>query len=442
MTRRFTKSTTALHDEVALRSRKMRITLNRTSQLLLVAPFSLLAASLITACGTLTVDFVYVSSAKAAGANNYGEIDVFEINSESGRMRTIPTSPFPSGGRNPVAEAASPDNADLYVVNQDDNTIVQFIIGTDGKLYPQNTVDTPGVFPLAVATAGSFLFVADTFQPLPTCSTASPCSGSLAVFPILTATEAGALTPAQPPDTLGSPVVNTAISADYWPLNLPSSLTDVLMPTSVATASSGAYVFVTAYDITSEAATPAPTTGGYIFGFAVNSNGTLNPLNGGVPFPAGLHPSAVAASPEGNYVYVTDSTLNRVFSFSLNAGVLAPVSGSPFATGNQPSALVVDATGKYVFVTNSLDSNLTVYSSANGVLSALGTSVTGTQPVAVGIDPSLNQYVFTANFLGNTVTGFQLNGTTGNLLNSQLSPYPTNANPTAVAAIPHGKPKA
>ncbi len=99
-------------------------------------------------------------------------------------MRQIPTSPFPSGGRNPVAEAVSSDNTNLYVVNEDDNTIVQFIIGSDGKLYPQNTVNTPGVFPMAVSVAKSYLFVADTYQPLATCSPASPCSGSVAVFPI------------------------------------------------------------------------------------------------------------------------------------------------------------------------------------------------------------------------------------------------------------------
>ncbi len=102
----------------------------------------------MTACSTLTVDFVFVTSAKAAGTNNYGEVDVFEVNSESGQMRQIPTSPFPSGGRNPVAEAVSSDNTNLYVVNQDDNSIVQFIIGNDGKLYPQNTVNTPGIYPL------------------------------------------------------------------------------------------------------------------------------------------------------------------------------------------------------------------------------------------------------------------------------------------------------
>ena len=91
----------------------MRMKLNKSSQLLLVSAVSLLVASVLTACGTLTVDFVYVTSAKAAGPNSYGEVDVFEVNSESGFMRPIKTSPFPSGGRNPVAEAVSPDDTNL-----------------------------------------------------------------------------------------------------------------------------------------------------------------------------------------------------------------------------------------------------------------------------------------------------------------------------------------
>ena len=162
----------------------MRMKFSRSSQLVLVAAASLVAASLITACETLTVDFVFVASTRAAGANNYGEIDVFEINSESGRMRQIPTSPFPSEGRNPVAEAVSADDQNLFVVNHDDNTIVQFIIGNDGKLYPYNTVNTPGIFPLAIATSKSNVFVVDTYQPLPLCSPADPCSGSIAVYPL------------------------------------------------------------------------------------------------------------------------------------------------------------------------------------------------------------------------------------------------------------------
>jgi DNA-binding beta-propeller fold protein YncE len=411
-------------------TRKMRMKFNNPIQLLAISAASLLAAFFLSACGTLTVDFVYVSSARAAGPNNYGEIDVFEINSESGRMRQIPTSPFPSGGRNPVAEAVSPDEADLYVVNRDDNTIVQFIIGSDGKLYGQNTVNTPGIFPVAVTVAGKYLYVVNTYQPLPTCSPASPCSGSVAVFPILTAEQAAALKPSQPANTLGPPRVNTSISTNYWPLLLPgTAASDVFVPTAVTTAASGAYVYVTGYD--------SATNLGYVFGFGSNPDGTLSALSGS-PLAVGTRPSGVASDANGTYLYVTDSVQNVVYGFNINGGILTAVSGSPFPTGSQPTAIVLDATSKFAMITNGQDSNVGVYSISSGSLIRLGTYTTGTQPVAIGIDPSLNQYVFTANFLGNNVSGFQLNLTDGSLLNSQFSPSASNANPTAVAAITHG----
>ena len=396
----------------------MLMKFNRSRQLVLVSAVSLLAASLVTACGTLTVDFVYVTCAKAAGPNNYGEVDVFEVNSESGHMRQIPTSPFPSAGRNPVAEAVSVDNANLYVINEDDNTIVQFVIGNDGKLYPQNTVNTPGVFPLAVAVTQSDLYVVDTYQPLPTCSTVAPCSGSVAVFPL------------DSTDAPQAPLANGNLN--YWPLNLPGS-SDVLTPTAITLADSGAYAYVSAYD--------AKAGAGYIFAFAVNSGGTLSPLNGGVPFAAGVQPSAVASPSGGGYLYVADAAQNEIIAFQINNGLLTPLPGSPFASGLTPGAIAIDASGKYAYVANSQDSNVTAYSISSGALVRLGSYATGTQPVAIGIDPSLNQYLYTANFLGNTVSGFQLSATDGSLLISQGSPFTANAQPTAVAAIPHGSQK-
>jgi 6-phosphogluconolactonase (cycloisomerase 2 family) len=399
----------------------MRMKFNKSSQLLLVSAVSLLAATLMTACATLTVDFVYVTSAKAAGPNSYGVIDVFEVNSESGHMRQIPTSPFPSGGRNPVAEAVSPNNADLYVINEDDNTIVQFAIGNDGKLYPQNTVNTPGVFPMAVAVAGSNLYVVDTYQPLPTCSIASPCSGSIAVFPI------------KADDSLNTPVVNTAISASYWPLTLPAGPTHVLVPTAIKIAGAGPFVYVTAYDATAG--------GGYVFGFTANSDGTLSALNNGIPFAAGTHPSAVAGDPSGSYLYVADSAKSVVLGYQINSGLLTPLSGGSYPTGNMPSAIAIDANGKFAYVANAQDSNITAYSINAGNFTSIGTFTTGIQPVAIGIDPSKNQFVYTANFLGSTVSGFQIDGNNGKLLNSQNSPFTSNALPTAIAAIPHGSTK-
>ena len=419
----------------------MRMKFNKSSQLLLVSAASLLVAGLVTACGTLTVDFVFVASSKAAGPNNYGQINVFEINQESGFMRQIPTSPFPSGGRNPVAEAVSADQADLYVVNEDDNPIVQFVIGNDGKVYPQNTVNTPGIFPLAVAISGTNLYVVDTYQPLPICSTAAPCSGSIAVFPITVGTGSN------PSDTLGTPAANGSLN--YWPLcqygyisatNFTQCATgatnDVITPTAVNVLASGANVYVTAYD---SSVTPHA---GYVFAFAASSGGGLTPLNGGVPFPAGTQPSAIASDPTSTYVYVTDLINGNVLGYSVASGSLTPLAGSPFPAGDQPSAVVADPKYPFVYVANSLDATVQAYSMNNGALTSIGTYSTGTQPVAIGIDPSTNHFLYTTNYLGNgvsgTVSGFELSPTAGTLLNSQNSPYLSNALPTAVVAIPHG----
>ena len=406
----------------------MRMKLNKSSQLVLVGAASLLAASLVTACSqltqTLTIDFVYVASAKAAGANNYGEINVYEINSESGRMRQIPTSPFPSQGRNPVAEAVSVDYGSLFVVNEDDNTIVQFGIGTDGKLYPYNTVNTPGIFPLAIAANKSSLFVVDLYQPLPLCSPAEPCSGSIGVFPLAAAS-------GSTPVAIGPPVANPAVNGQYWPLALSgANASHVIVPTAVNVLASGAYVYVTAYD------SSVVPNAGYVFGFSVGSGGVLTPLSGS-PFAAGVKPSAIASDATSTYVYVTDFTIANVRGYAVNNGNLTPLAGSPFPAGNQPTAIVVDPSYPYAFVANSLDSNVTAYSISNGKLSRIGAYSTGLQPVAIGIDPSTEHFLFTLNFLDNTVSGFELSTTNGTLLDSQLSPFPSNDNPTAVAAIPH-----
>ena len=405
----------------------MRMKFNKSSQLVLIAAASLLAATLVTACSqitqTLTVDFVFVASSKAAGANNYGLINVFEINSESGKMRQLPSSPFPSGGRDPVSEAVSADYGSLFVANQDDNSIVQFVIGSDGKLYPYFTVNTPGIFPVAIAANKANLFVVDLYQPLAICSTAEPCSGSIAVIPLTAATS-------NTPVVLGAPATNAAVNGNYWPLTLTGS-SDIIVPTAVNVLGSGSFVYVTAYD-----STVSPHLG-YIYGFSVGSGGVLTALPGS-PFAAGVQPSGLASDSTGAYLYVTDFGASDVLAYNVAAsGALSTMSGSPFVSGNQPSAIVVNPAYPYAYVTNSLDATVTAYSMSNGLLTSLGTYTTGEQPVAIGIDPSTERFLFTANFLGDNVSGFQLSPGAGSLVESQYSPFSSNDWPTAVAAIPH-----
>ena len=427
----------------------MRMKLKKSSQLLLVSAASLAAAGTVTACGaftnTLTADFVYVTSSKAAGPNNYGNVDVMEVDYESGRLRHIPTSPFPSGGRDPVAEAVAPNFLNLYVVNEDDNSVVQFAIGNDGKLYPQNTINTPGVFPLAIAVSGSHMYVADTYQPLPTCSPAEPCSGSVAVFPLSSTGAPGAA------------VGNPSGDINYWPLNAPCSATDVLTPSAVNAADSGKYIFVAAYDTTAAAANAAssaiacdlngvgtaPT--GYLFMFAANSNGTLAAVKGS-PFViaakgqsgAGVQPSAIASVSSGQFVYVTDFAGAHVYGYAIGSGTLSELTGSPFACGNQPAAIAVDSAGSNAYVANSLDNTITAYSIRGGALASFGTYATSTQPVAILVDPNTDHFVYAANYLASSVSGYQLmTGSGPTLVVTQNTPYTVDAQSTAMTAIPH-----
>jgi len=156
----------------------------KVGQVGLVSAIALLVATLFTACASLTVGFLFVPTNKTTP----GQIQVYEVNSESGYLHRIPTSPFPSGGRDPIAEAVTPDSLNLYVVNGDDNNIVQFAIGTDGKLYPQSTINTPGSFPLALAvnsavnSSATYVYVLDTLGPTAGCSLDNPCPGVVAGY--------------------------------------------------------------------------------------------------------------------------------------------------------------------------------------------------------------------------------------------------------------------
>ena len=299
----------------------MRMKFNKSIQLLAISAASLLAASFISACATLTVDFVYVTSAKAAGPNNYGEIDVFEINSESGRMRQITTSPFPSGGRNPVAEAVSPDEADLYVVNRRRqlhrpvrHRQRRQALSAEHREYTRH-------LSRGCRVAGNYLYVVDTYQPLPTCTPASPCSGSVAVFPILNATQAAALSPSQPANTLGTPVVNTASApaiglSCYRVRAHPMSSFPPLSPSRpLAPISTSRATIPPRTSAMSSALRPTPTA--------------PSPRSPASPFAVGTHPSAIASDATGTYLYVTDSIQNVVYGFQINGGALTALERQP-----------------------------------------------------------------------------------------------------------------
>ena len=210
-----------------------------------------------------------------------------------------------------------------------------------------------------------------------------------------------------------------------------------------------AAVYVSAYD--QSAYNPnGPVTStanpGWVFGFAVGSSGTLTATTNS-PYKAGVKPSAITSDPTSRFVYATDFASNQLVGYQVQANdSLNFMLNGPFKTGNQPQSVAVDARGIYIYLANALDSTVSGYTInlptgtpstiVNTTSSALYS--TDTQPVSLAIDPALGRFIYTANYLGNSISGFRLNPDSGALVATQATPYPTGQKPTALAIVPHG----
>ena len=140
-------------------------------------------------------------------------------------------------------------------------------------------------------------------------------------------------------------------------------------------------------------------------------------------------PAAIASDPGNSYLYVADSAAGVLLGYSIQSGVVKPLTNetrgaNSFPAGDQPSAVVVDPSGGFVYAANFLDATVTAYSMSSGALTQIGSYATS-QPTAIMIDPSTHYYLYTANFLGSNVSGFQLSSTDGTLINTENTPTKT-----------------
>jgi len=406
--------------------------LRKSGRVLLATAATLGVGLGLTSCSpSNTVDFVYVTASK----NNPGQISVYKVDSESGALTQIQDSPYPSGGRNPVGAVTSPDGKYLYVINKDDNTIVQFAIGTDGKLYQQQTCNTPGSEPVALTMNASetLLYVVDFYSPVtpggPVYSSANPGPGALVVYPVdNTSGNIGGsnCTPVQQTFIDSNNVTQTAT---YVPVGF--------QPTGVNALANGNSVFVAAQDGLPSAA----DTLGVVDAFDVNSSGALSAVT---TYPTGTAPSAIASDPTNRFLYVTDSRQNQLITYTiLSTGILNASQNPPVRTDTFPVAITVDPRGFYIYVANYNAADVSAYAinQSTGTPSAVaGASsyATGAGPSCVIVEPGLGRFVYTANFIDNTVSGLELNPNTGALTANQNSPYLAAGQPTCAAAIPHG----
>ncbi len=410
---------------------------------LLAAASTVGVALLITSCGASnTIDYVYVTS----NLQNPGQINVYELNSESGQLYQIADSPYPAG-RNPVYEVASPNGNNLYVANHDDNTVVMYAIGTDGKLYPLQTVTTPGTEPVALAmnSSGTALYVLDYYEPAglgqPSYTDLNPGPGAVIVYPISTST-----------GTLGTPLTNGA--ANYWSVQcFPTNLTVTPNGNFVYVTNTNAVVVTTSPPVTGTVPTLPPVcpAHGTVSEFAVNgSTGTsggqtvsgMTELTGSpMSTGTGSEPTGIVSDTGSGSIYVTDAALNQVYAYAVGSGGSLTLTAT-VSSGTQPMGALVYGTpgnpGNYLYVANYTDGSLSSYSLSGGVPTPIGTVNSGASgPLCMTVDPDVRRYVYISNYIGGKVGGAEIDTTTGALVMNKDAPYISSGQPTCVAAIKH-----
>lgn len=191
-----------------------------------------------------------------------------------------------------------------------------------------------------------------------------------------------------------------------------------------------------------------------ISAYSIGSGGALTAITSGT-FTTGVNPEGIEASANGDFLYVENSANGTVSAFTIgSSGSLSDVPGSSCGSSGTTNCADVppDATdgavssgGDYLYVVSSNSSaNYGVtpftYNAANGTLTA-GTEVTSVnQPEGVAVTPN-GDFLYVANYSGNTVSGFSI-GSGGALSNiggsSSATTYSAGTGPVNIAISPNG----
>jgi 6-phosphogluconolactonase len=190
----------------------------------------------------------------------------------------------------------------------------------------------------------------------------------------------------------------------------------------------------------------SPSAPGSVSAYRIDrGTGQLTELTAS-PYRTGIAAGGIVMTPDGKRLYVANGESATISAFSRDAGsgALSPVEGSPFPAGNgEPTGLAVTPDGRHLYSANGsmvrqADNQVHAFTiGASGALKPVPGS-----PYDAGLGPQFiaisgnGTDLYVTNNGSQDISGYAINASTGALTKLADSPFATGKNPLGIT-IPH-----
>jgi 6-phosphogluconolactonase (cycloisomerase 2 family) len=363
-----------------------------------------------------------------------GLIVAYEMNPTTGYLRTLETVQLPSDNFGVVID---PSNKFLYV--PDGPQILGYSIGVNGFLQaltgsPFNLVSGSA---LRFAPNGKFAYtnLGDEYS-------LNATSGALTLI-------GNATTGGEPFDVAVTPASTFAYIPNFKDGTISAFSIDPT--TGILTEIAGSPF---SDGTTQPAALVVSPNGDFLFvanssasisAFSIASTGALTPITGS-PFAGAAAADAIGIDPAGKFLYDAGNNL-AAFTIS-SSGALTAVAGSPYTLPGLAAGVTIDPTAKFLYTSlfNATTPDVITYSiGATGALTSIATlGIDGNQGEALAIASGTKAVAYTPKFAyvtnatDKTISEFTVNDATGALTAVAGSPISDTNGPQSVVAAPSG----
>ena len=442
------------------------------------------------ATGSVPVAAVTKNSFLFVGNSADKTVSQYSIDPTTGVLTQI-AAPFPTGKSGPLGLTANPREPLLYVADHDSDEVVVLGITKYGALFNESSMRSRGNA-LSIALVSGNTKVTYSAKAAYECNgtsndiwgygvtIATGSLGALGGSPFATGTSPQAVvsdlrgtllfTANAGSNNVSAFTINpktgalTAVPGSPYPAGS--------QPSAIAVDNGAHYVYVT------------NGVSNTISGYSVIPSGALTAVPGSPFASSGAGPRSIVIDPRGKFVYVANAQSNTVSTYEIDAATGSLQLVGDIGAGTLPVSAAANFDGKYLYILNQSSENISAYgidsvtgqlaslprspfagagSSNSIVADSLGerlyagdlTTIIGYRSFdnrgglgllpgspfggvsgAYGLSVDLSEsFLYAANDTGNTVSGFQVDRTSGNLTQLPDSPYAAGTNPTSITVV-------